>query len=128
MKIYKTLFILIFCLSSSCFAEYFLKTGIYSLKGSNTESGVINYSGKVIIESSGELYNLVWLIGNSQAQVGTAILEGDVLSVTYYDLNGKNFGVVSYHIVSENKLEGKWTPFRDSGYGREFLEFESYDY
>jgi hypothetical protein len=125
IKFFKTIIVIICFVSSSHCGASSLKTGTYQLEGSNDESGNINYHGKVIVKSSGELYELRWIIGRNQMQIGTAILEGDVLSVNYYDLKSHSFGVVSYRIISENILEGKWAGFRCSRYGREFLTFES---
>lgn len=101
--------------------------GVYKLTGKNRPGEVKAYTGKVAIEKvAGDVYRLAWFIGNTQAQRGVAILENDVLSVSYVDMSGQDFGAVSYRLKSDKKLEGKWTTIvSDGSYGTELLEFES---
>lgn len=100
--------------------------GVYRLKGSSPgATNAKEYFGKVTIEKSGPLYHLTWFIGASQSQSGVALAENDVLSVAYVDHSGKDFGVVSYKMISEKKLEGRWAPLGiENSFGLETLEFE----
>lgn len=89
-----------------------LKTGLYSLDGSNSK---VRYKGTVQIEKgsgdSSEYYLLKWTIGESEDQRGIGILDGNVLSVSYVDVTGGKYndtGVVSYHLTEEGILKGKW--------------------
>ena len=99
--------------------------GIYKLTGRNSPKADKTYGGKVVVEKTADTYKLTWLIGAAQSQKGVAILDGNILSVGYMDLSGRDFGVVSYKVLSEKKLEGKWSPIAGSGgYGTELLEYE----
>lgn len=99
-----------------------IKAGTYKMTGSsNFASGNISYQGEVIISPQGDTYSLFWVIGNYQAQIGTGILNGNVLSVVYYDVDKDLSGVVSYKILSEDHLEGKWCPIHSTGLGKETL-------
>ena len=101
------------------------RVGVYALKGKNA-GGTKHYDGKVIIQKEGENYRLTWLIGTQQAQSGVAILEEDVLSVGYIDMSGMDFGVVSFKIISAEKITGKWASIYSKGeFGIEELSFES---
>lgn len=112
-------------LITSC-AYSSLKEGVYKLEGYNQGSHNINYRGEVWIESKGSNYELTWLIGSSrsQSQYGIGILAGNVLSVSFYDLSSSNFsGVVSYVIISDWEIEGKWAQKGSGTYGVEKLTF-----
>lgn len=90
----------------------------------DASSWITNYRGEVNIVPNGDTYNLVWLINQKQCQVGTAILNADVLSVVYHDLPSKGWGVVSYKLVEDGVLEGKWAPFNSTHCGFETLTWQ----
>ena len=101
------------------------REGVYKLTGTNQGTTAGTYFGTVSIEKAGDLYNLTWNIGITQSQSGIAILENDVLSVSYADNSGRDSGVVSYRVKSETELEGKWTPLTSKGgYGFEILQYQ----
>ena len=101
-----------------------LKDGTYSLEGYNAGSYTANYFGTVKIERQGDVYKLQWSIGG-QEQRGVGILEDSILSVGYMDVTQgqtRDMGVVSYRLVGEGKLEGKWSSISASHAGKEVLE------
>ena len=72
-----------------------LKVGAYELTGYNDQTlKTPSYRGHVIVERAGEIYTLVWKIGRAQTQKGVALLSGNVLSVAYLDMSGRDSGVV----------------------------------
>ena len=100
-----------------------MRMGTYKLTGAIPGGNA--YSGTVKIEPNGENYKLHWVIGDQgqQQQMGQGILNGDVLSVAYFDLSGQDYGVVSFKIVSDSRIEGKWASFESNVQGSETLEF-----
>lgn len=102
-----------------------MKVGTYELIGSNDESDVTHYRGKVIIAQQGTNYSLLWKIGSNQVQVGVGMLHDDLLSVAYFDVMHQAGGVVSYHCISEDEIEGKWASLQGTSYGRESLIWKS---
>lgn len=100
-----------------------LKTGVYVLEGYNVGDDKVDYVGSVAIEKAGEVYRLQWNIAG-QTQRGVGILDGNILSVGYIDVTGGNIldaGAVSYRILSEGKLDGKWSSVLGRRTGREVL-------
>jgi len=83
--------------------------GKYKASGTNPDGKT--YEGTVEIAKKGDAYTVDWKIGDSDEYKGIGILEGDVLSVSYY---GGVSGVVSYKIEKGPKLVGKWT-FPEAG-------------
>lgn len=98
-----------------------IKPGTYELRGSNTPSGHLDYRGEVTIVPQGENYALIWKIGRSQTQVGVGILHKNILSVSYVDTSRGVSGVMSFQLLSDDELEGKWAGLNDTIYGREYL-------
>lgn len=126
MKKLCLLFTAMVCLlCTQAYANYYLKTGTYELVGSNNESRVVNYRGEVIITRLGSNYELLWLIGRQQRQLGIGILHENLLSVAYYGLSpsDSDFGVVSFRLISENELEGNWASMGSGGQGCEYLNW-----
>lgn len=121
----KLLTLAIFLLCGNAYALQ-LKAGTYELVGSNNTSGDVHYRGEVTITPQGNNYGLKWNIGSSQTQVGVGILHNDVLSVAYFDSSGNAFGVVSFHLISNTELEGKWSPMFGTSFGREHLLWKGY--
>ena len=107
-----------------------LKAGTYSLEGySGSLSATPNYRGEVTIAKYGEVYRLEWHIGSDQLQRGIGILDGQVLSVGYIDLDPpyeggiRDAGAVSFRVLGGGKLEGKWVSIDASETGREVLQW-----
>lgn len=128
----KKLFLIccLFLLSTKAQAEnifhtYPLKTGTYELRGSNSPSGNLDYSGEVVINKQGNNYALCWKIDGEDSQVGVGILHKNILSVSYIDTIQNRVGVMSFVITSEEELEGKWAGLLDKYYGREYLVWKS---
>lgn len=105
-----------------------LKTGTYSLEGFVGNAQTATYRGAVIISKSGGVYHLNWQIGPVQNQRGIGILNEKVLSVSYVDETGENLndvGVVSYTVINEGKLDGKWSSILSDKTAREVLTWIS---
>jgi len=122
----KAIICLFLALINTTFA-WGLKTGTYDLYGTNA-GGYSAYHGEVIITPQGDNYSVVWMIGNTQAQVGVGILNSweDILSVAYTDLNRSQWGVVSYKVGAWGELKGKWTTIQGTTQGNETLTWKSY--
>lgn len=116
-----TAMVCLFC--TQAYANYYLKTGTYELLGSNSESRVVNYQGEVIITRRGSNYELLWLIGRQQVQVGVGILYGDVLSVAFQGNSYADIGVASFRLISHNEMEGTWARIGSGGQGCEYLSW-----
>ena len=104
---------------------YQIKSGTYELRGSNDSSGHLDYRGEVVILPQGDNYALMWKIGRSQTQVGVGILHKNILSVSYIDTSRGAAGVMSFQVVSEDELDGKWAGLNDTIYGREYLVWKN---
>jgi hypothetical protein len=124
----KSFFALFFAFTVLCGAAHasYIRTGTYELLGSNSDTGNVNYRGYVSITARGDNYDLAWVIGSKQVQIGTGILMNDVLSVCYCDITKEKMGVVSFKIISNGELWGKWAPIGSSSYGIESLNWVSY--
>ncbi|MDE3045691.1 MAG: hypothetical protein KGJ02_03510 [Verrucomicrobiota bacterium] len=105
--------------------SYHLPSGTYQLSGSSSRWSN-GYQGEVIIQPQGENYSLRWRIGSSQSQIGIGILNGNVLSVAYLDEATRVFGVVSYRLVDDGVLEGKWSTIDGTTQKPEFLAWKNY--
>src|SRR3989338_5579169 len=97
--------------------SFTLKTGVYSLEGYNAGSGSVDYKG--------EVYGIEWRIEPLQTQIGVGILSDSILSVGYLDASGQDLGVVSYRLLGEGKLDGKWASIEGRQTGREVLTWKS---
>ena len=115
-------------------ASSILKPGIYKLEGYNSLNGGPSYQGQVYIRQGEDdakgFWLLQWGIGEGQDQRGLGILNNGVLSVGYFDATGgtiNDSGVVSYTIIGDGKLEGKWASTMSSEWnaGLEKLTWES---
>jgi hypothetical protein len=121
------IFACIFLTLVNCaYASVALRTGTYQLSGGNSNWGGSAYQGEVIIRQQGENYSLTWRIGSRQAQVGIGILHHDILSVSFFDSLTQAWGVVSYRIVRDGELEGKWTMFDSYTQKPEYLIWKNY--
>jgi len=113
-------------------AHAYLNTGRYELSGSKDSSGIIDYTGEMIIERQGENYRITRYLDGYQSEVGIGILkegglfQNDILSVAFCDLTGDVWGVISYEVLSAYELEGKWASSEAYTSGREFLTWVSY--
>ena len=82
-------------------------SGVYSIKGTNP--GVGAYTGTLTISPRGEIYDVLWVVGNMKYG-GVGVVNGDTLSVAYAPADYKFMGVVSY-VARPNGLEGKWAVY-----------------
>jgi hypothetical protein len=107
-----------------------LRTGIFFLTGSNQTNGITSYTGTVDItlrEGTFNVYDLMWKIEGAQQQRGVGVLNGGILSVGYYELNGedvKDIGSVSYLVVDDSHLQGQWASVQGGGSGFEKLSWQ----
>ncbi len=119
---------LFFAILNTAFA-WGLKTGTYDMYGVNANGST--YQGQVVITPQGDNYNVVWLVGNNQAQVGVGIFNSweDILSVAYTDITRTQWGVVSYKVGSFGEIKGKWTTYEGTRQATETLTWRnSYTY
>ena len=92
-------------------------SGIYILKGTNFDGS--GYTGEVRITKSNNIYNLVWSIGEQQAQTGTGEFNGTQLTGRWQE--GNNSGDIIYTLQSDGSLTGIWTADGHDGQGTETL-------
>jgi hypothetical protein len=90
-------------------------TGDYNCEGRNAGGGV--YRGAVSIVRKGDVYLVDWRIGQSDNYKGIGLLNGNILSVSYY---GGIIGVVVYTAEQNGTLNGRWAVLQ--GDGRVFTE------
>lgn len=130
-KYFLTLLFLFTCLFNQTFAASYgnynisLTPGTYQMIGSNPNSNIINYRGKVIIKPCGSNYSLIWIIGSNQVQTGVGILKDNILSVAFYDPAKNLTGVVSFVVKENGQLDGTWASYNSSSFGRELLTYEN---
>jgi len=94
--------------------------GTYDVKGTNPVDQK-EYTGTLTIAQTGQTYKVLWDLSGTK-YLGTGILLGDTLSVTYMDEQKSWFGVVIYKITADGKtLEGKWAAFMGDALGSETL-------
>lgn len=125
MKVAALCFILTTGLQTISHAQK-LNEGTYSLEGYNAQSTSISYIGTINIKKDGDIYKLQWNIGE-QKQAGVAILEGGILSVGYMDTTvggDQDMGVVSYRVLDNGNLEGKWCSLSSNHTGKEVLTWK----
>ena len=79
--------------------------GSYSVSGTNP-SGGSGYSGRVMVERTGDTYRVTWNIGG-QTYVGTGIGSRDFLAVSYR--SGSESGLALYAQQSDGSWQGVWT-------------------
>lgn len=103
-----------------------LSTGTYTLTGYGASQS--SYTGTVTIKKRPETertYDLTWSVASGQMQIGVGILSGDILSVSYYELQAdesiRDIGVVSYRVVDSSHLEGEWASVQGGAIGKEYL-------
>lgn len=75
-------------------------TGVYQVTGRNLDG--TPYQGTLTVEAYGEVYTLVWELGNTRIE-GVGLLEGNMLSA------GWDCGVATYSILENGEMEGVWT-------------------
>jgi hypothetical protein len=103
-----------------------LRIGTYQLSGGNSKWDGGGYQGEVTIYPQGENYRVVWRIGSSQSQAGVGILYNDILSVAYCDSSNTAWGVVSFRLVADGELQGRWTGFNGTSQKPEYLVWKGY--
>lgn len=75
-----------------------------------------------VITKTGDTYHFLWQ-NKSVLFQGNGILLNNQLSIVYWvDQNPKDFGVVSYQILQNGDLKGKWTPRNGQKTGNEFCQ------
>jgi hypothetical protein len=121
----KKMLLAVICVLCIHAAAHALRTGTYELWGSNHPTGDFNYKGEVYIAPQGDNYALIWKIGSSNVQAGVGILRKDILSVAYHDLSQNTHGVMCFCQISDSVLEGHWTGFQGTTYGREYLVWKT---
>lgn len=94
-------------------------TGIYKIiKG--TQPGGADYTGEVLIEKKGDVYEMTWRVGRERYR-GVGIRVGDALIAGW--TTGKDVGVVCYSLLEGLKgMEGRWTGLGATKLGSERLE------
>ena len=122
----KKMFLLCLLLAASGFAYPSLWPGTYALSGGNSKYGGSGYHGEVTIYPQGDNYRVVWRIGSSQTQVGVGILYEDIFSVAYCDATKNLWGVVSFRLIRDGELEGRWASFNGTTQQPEYLIWKSY--
>jgi len=126
MRNSRTIYISYFRIISACL--FFLFThnalavdieGTYEALGSNP-TGKGNYKGTVMISKQKNTYKLVWSVGS--IYIGTGILTGNVLSVSFADKKQSWFGVISYKVKKNGELlDGRWVEHKGTKLGKEVL-------
>jgi hypothetical protein len=92
--------------------------GTYDATGVNALDGK-SYAGTVTIKRTGDVYEVIWRVGDSY--IGTGVRVGDVLSVGYTDEERSWYGVVGYRIGARGKLVGTWCTLFGKTVGTETL-------
>ena len=81
--------------------------GRYRIEGSNPgKSGT--YQGEVIVRKTGATYTLAWQLEHVR-QVGTGLLSGNVLSVSFMTVGAIGSGVASFEVANDKVRGGTWT-------------------
>lgn len=79
--------------------------GSYNATGTNPNGSP--YRGTLEVIKRGEVFQFRWNAGQQYDGVGAQI--GNVVAVAFTEgSDGKGCGVVSYRIVNDNELDGKW--------------------
>ncbi len=85
-------------------------TGLYMSTGQNPNGS--DYKGGVHIRLEGQVYVLTWISPAGVNQFGVGILTGDVLSVSYVNVESQKAspgGVIAYSILTDGRFVGEWT-------------------
>ena len=80
-------------------------TGEYRVRGTNPDGST--YSGAALIERDGDVYAIVWTIGNYSFG-GIGIVHDDVFSVAWVRDDGDLYGLAAY-TIDDDALRGTWT-------------------
>jgi len=79
--------------------------GDYTVVGTNDDGSP--YKGTLEVIKHGDLYQFRWAVGKQYDGVG--VPNGNVVAVAFTGgSNGKGCGVVSYQILADGTLDGKW--------------------
>ncbi len=87
--------------------------GIYNIIGKNQEDTELNYTGTLTLRI--DQYNRIiakWLINEEQIQDGTGFFKDNILVINFNyrgDSDQLFKGVVVYHCLTKNILEGFWS-------------------
>jgi hypothetical protein len=79
--------------------------GDYAIVGTNEDGSA--YKGALKVIKHGDVYQFRWDAGTQYAGVG--VPNGNVVAVAFTaGSSGKGCGVVSYHVLADGTLDGKW--------------------
>jgi hypothetical protein len=78
--------------------------GTYECEGQNPDGAM--YTGIVEIVKHKDTYLVRWTMQDDSQVVGVGILNGDMLSVSYF---GGTPALVVYTVAENGRLDGKWT-------------------
>ena len=90
--------------------------GRYRIEGRNP-SGSGAYRGEVRVERNGDVYRVLWQIGQTQ-QAGIGVVLDKVLSLTF-QAGGGPAGVAAFRINPDGSLTGIWAPAGAAAVGTE---------
>jgi hypothetical protein len=75
-----------------------------------------------VVTQTGETYHFIWQ-NDSMLFHGTGILHNQQLSIVYWvPINSSNIGVVTYQVLPNGDLSGKWTTKNGQITGKEYCE------
>ncbi|HXD32950.1 MAG TPA: hypothetical protein VN643_17630 [Pyrinomonadaceae bacterium] len=79
--------------------------GSYSVAGTNEDGSA--YKGELQVIKHGDVYQFRWNAGKQYDGVG--VESGNVIAVAFTEgTDGKGCGVVSYQVLADGALDGKW--------------------
>ena len=79
--------------------------GAYDVAGTNPTG--TPYKGELAVDKRGDVYQFRWTAGKTYDGVGVA--NGNVVAVAFTEgSDGKGCGVVSYKVLADGALDGKW--------------------
>ena len=91
--------------------------GRYRIEGRITAEK--RYAGEAIVRRSGEVYAIAWQTSAGR-HVGTALLEGNVLSIVFRDQSGRETpGVGSFVVEGSQIVRGRWATLGTNQTGTE---------
>lgn len=81
--------------------------GRYRIEGTNPGQSR-DYQGEAIVRKTGATYTMAWQLEQVR-QIGTGLLSGNVLSVTFMTVGGAGSGVASFEVQDDKVRRGTWT-------------------
>lgn len=104
-------FLLIGLAAKLTFAQQGDFEGIYRCEGVGANGET--YAGLVEIARIDDTYRVTWMIPPHRVYVGIAILQGDVLAVSFA---GGTLGVVLYTMQKDGRVLGSWSTAQAEGH------------